>query len=160
MATYLVYQNLFDDINAWIVANLTAIVVSIFTIITGYVIYKLMLRQFKKLALGKRIEELTGKNIGRVIKIILILIVLSVILGQFWASISVLTSILPVIIGTIFGFAAMNTLGNLIAGIIIITSKPFVVGDRIQWENRMADVVEITLMFTILEDIVFVKITL
>jgi len=55
--------------------------------------------------------------------------------------------------GTIIGFAAMNTLGNMIAGLIILISKPLNVGDRIIYENVMADVIDIKLIYTILEDL-------
>ncbi|MFC1487977.1 mechanosensitive ion channel family protein, partial [Thermoproteota archaeon] len=50
--------------------------------------------------------------------------------------------------GTIIGFASMNTIGNAIAGIIVVISKPFQIGDRILFNEEFADVVAIDLIYT------------
>jgi small conductance mechanosensitive channel len=155
---FLFFQTSENGIITWIQTNFNAILISIITIIVGYIIYFIFNHEFSQLELIKKMNSTSRKSFLRIIKIILILIILSIILGQFGESLATLTSLIPILAGTILGFAAMNTLGNLIAGIIIITSKPFVVGDRIQWDNRMADVIEITLMFTILEDLDKIKI--
>ncbi|NIO38168.1 mechanosensitive ion channel, partial [Candidatus Bathyarchaeota archaeon] len=48
----------------------------------------------------------------------------------------------------IIGFAAINTIGNAIAGLIVMTSRPFEVGDRIFFEGQFADIVSIDLIYT------------
>jgi len=50
--------------------------------------------------------------------------------------------------GTIIGFAAMNTIGNAIAGIIVMTSRPFKIGDRIFFNGQFADIEAIDLIYT------------
>lgn len=50
--------------------------------------------------------------------------------------------------GTIIGFASMNTIGNVIAGTIVLISKPFKIGDRILFNKQFADVVPIDLIYT------------
>jgi small-conductance mechanosensitive channel len=50
--------------------------------------------------------------------------------------------------GTIVGFASMNTIGNAIAGIIVMISKPFKIGDRIFFNEQFADVVAIDFIYT------------
>lgn len=50
--------------------------------------------------------------------------------------------------GTIIGFAAINTIGNAIAGLIVMTSRPFEVGDRIFFNGKFADVISIELIYT------------
>ena len=50
--------------------------------------------------------------------------------------------------GTIIGFAAINTIGNAISGLIVMTSRPFEVGDRIFLNEQFADVVAIDLIYT------------
>ena len=50
--------------------------------------------------------------------------------------------------GTILGFASMNTIGNAIAGVIVIASKPFKIGDRILFNKQFADIVAIDLIYT------------
>jgi small-conductance mechanosensitive channel len=48
----------------------------------------------------------------------------------------------------VIGFAAINTIGNALAGLIVMTSRPFVVGDRIFFNGQFADVVAIDLIYT------------
>ena len=79
--------------------------------------------------------------------------IFTAIVIQFAESIGFLTSIFTLIGGTILGFAAMNTLGNMIAGLIIMISKPFVAGERIEFQGTISDVIEIKLIYTILEDL-------
>ena len=52
--------------------------------------------------------------------------------------------------GTIIGFASSDTIGNAIAGFIILFSRPFVIEDRIKIGEYMGDVEKITLIFTTL----------
>jgi small-conductance mechanosensitive channel len=72
---------------------------------------------------------------------------------QFAESVGIITALLTIMGGTIIGFAAINTLGNIIAGLIIMITKPFSVGDRILYKGKMADVVDIELMYTVLIDL-------
>jgi small-conductance mechanosensitive channel len=50
--------------------------------------------------------------------------------------------------GTIIGFASSDTIGNAIAGFIILFSRPFVIEDRIRIGEYHGDVEKITLIFT------------
>jgi len=90
---------------------------------------------------------------------VIYIVVLTIIAIQFAETLSLFTGLITVSAGTVIGFASMNTLGNLIAGIIIIASKPFRVGDRIYFLERIADVIDIKLIYTLLEDIDGVRIS-
>lgn len=50
--------------------------------------------------------------------------------------------------GVIIGFASNQTLGNLLAGIYILLSKPFLVGDFVRIADQEGEVKEITLNYT------------
>lgn len=53
--------------------------------------------------------------------------------------------------GTIIGFSSRNTISNAIAEILLLSSRPFNIGDRIHTteENRLiGDVIEISLLYT------------
>ena len=50
--------------------------------------------------------------------------------------------------GTIIGFASINTVGNAIAGLIIMFSKPFSIGDRIRFQEEFVDIEDIDLIYT------------
>jgi small-conductance mechanosensitive channel len=50
--------------------------------------------------------------------------------------------------GTVIGFASINTLGNAIAGLIVMVSRPFEIGDRIMFGELFVDVVDVALIYT------------
>ncbi|MHA1286718.1 MAG: mechanosensitive ion channel family protein [Candidatus Thorarchaeota archaeon] len=73
---------------------------------------------------------------------------------------TVVTGFLSVVGGTILGFAAINTLGNAIAGFIVILSRPFMVGDRIYFQGKFSDVISIGIIYTKMRtlDLVYVSV--
>ena len=73
--------------------------------------------------------------------------VIAAILEQWGVAIGVITGLLAVSGGTIIGFAAINTLGNAVAGLIVMTSRPFDVGDRIFFNGRFVDVASVGLIY-------------
>ena len=52
--------------------------------------------------------------------------------------------------GTIIGFASSETIGNAIAGFIILFSRPFHIGNRVRIGDYLGDVEQITLIYTTL----------
>ncbi len=155
----MIFQNIFEIFSDWIYIYLFPIIISILTIIIGYIVYVLIRRQFLNLAKHEKLELSTAKNISKVIKYLIVLIILTAILMQFAESLGFITALFTLVGGTIIGFAAMNTLGNMIAGIIIMVSRPFTVGDRILYDGKITDIIEIKLIYTIMVDLDNIKIS-
>ena len=78
-------------------------------------------------------------------------ITITIILFQFSSLSGVAAGAISVTAGTIIGFSSRNTISNAIAGILLLSSRPFKLGDRIRTtedETLVGDVVEITLLYT------------
>jgi len=77
------------------------------------------------------------------------LIVFSTILVLFKVNVTVVT-----------GFLSVVTLGNAIAGFIVILSRPFMVGDRIYFQGKFSDVISIGIIYTKMrtQDLVYVSV--
>ena len=155
----LIFQNILEVILNWLSIYFFPIIISILAIIIGYIFYILIRKQFLKLARHEKLELNTANNITKVIKYLIILIILTAILVQFAENLGFITAIFSLVGGTIIGFAAMNTLGNMIAGIIIMVSRPFLVGDRILYDGKIADITEIKLIYTTMIDLDNIKIS-
>jgi small-conductance mechanosensitive channel len=144
-------MNPLDFLNAigeWAIANLPNIVFSFVTVIVGYVVIKLVAREIKSLKNQKKLEEHAAYTLNRILKWVTFVAVFSIILAQFGITLGTVSGLLTVLGGTIIGFAAINTLGNTIAGLIVMTSRPFKVGDRIFFNGQFADVEAIELIYT------------
>ncbi len=68
-------------------------------------------------------------------------------LGRLAAGIFASTAVL----GLIIGFAAQNTISNIIAGILIAITQPIRIGDRITFQEADGRVVDITLSYTFVD---------
>ena len=154
----MIMQTIFDDIWTWVIENFDQILFFSISLIVIYIVYLLLKNNIVRLKKKEKIDEINARNLIRLFKIVgysLGIIALSIAFAQ---ELSYFAGILTVAGGTVIGFAAMSTLGNLIAGVLIVIRKPFKAGDRIKFKNRVADVIDIRLIYTLLNDLNNVKI--
>jgi len=137
-----------EDFIGWITSNLGRIVFSAVAIIIVFVVYKLLTRQITRLKEQRKLEENIAFTLRRILQWIAGLAIIVVIIAQFGIEVGLIAGLLALAGGTIIGFAAMNTIGNAIAGIIVMTSRPFRIGDRIYFNGQFADVIAIDLIYT------------
>jgi MscS family membrane protein len=83
----------------------------------------------------------------KLIKVFVIISGLIVVLDHFKYNITSLVAALGVS-SLAVGLAAKETLSNMISGFTLVVDRPFRVGDRIETDNKMGDVVEIGLRST------------
>jgi small conductance mechanosensitive channel len=79
--------------------------------------------------------------------------VVAIVLAQFTALDRLAAGIFAstAVVGLIIGFAAQNTISNLIAGVLIAITQPIRIGDRVGFEEREGRVTDITLSYTYLD---------
>lgn len=144
-------MSLLDPINAlgeWILSNFDKVLFSVVAVVVGYILYKLVAKEITKLREQKRLDEHLAYTLIRIAKWLGGFVIAAAIFAQFGVSIGEIAGLLTILGGTIIGFAAMNTIGNAIAGLIVMTSRPFLVGDRIYFNGQFADVTAIELIYT------------
>lgn len=141
-------SDFFDSCCGWISANWNKIAFSITGLIVVLVVYKLLTRQITRLKEQHKLEESVAFGLNRAFKWISLLVIIGIIFAQFGIEVGIIAGFLALAGGTIIGFAAMNTIGNAIAGIIVMVSKPFRIDDRILFKDQFADVVAIDLIYT------------
>ena len=137
-----------DACCAWISTNWEKIVFSVVGVLIVYVVYRAVVGQIARLKDQRKLEENLAFTLKRILQWISVLAILAVIIAQLGIDVGLIVSLLALAGGTIIGFAAMNTIGNAIAGIIVMTSRPFRIGDRIFFNGQFADVVAIDLIYT------------
>lgn len=119
----------------------------IFTVIV-YSFYRIISKQIEHLRNESKLEDTGAFLLRRMFKWSSGLIVLAFAFSQFGIKIDLIAGLLVLAGGTVVGFAAMNTLGNAIAGLIIMFSRPFRIGDRLYLDGQFMDVEDIDLIFT------------
>lgn len=92
-------------------------------------------------------EALTELLVGKFLKSAVILMAVVMAADQLGINVGAALAGLGVV-GIALGFAAQDSVANVIAGILIFWDKPFEVGDWIETENAYGAVAEITLRST------------
>ena len=141
-------DELLNGVYGWLVLNWQKLAILIITGVALYFIYRLLSKEITKLKEKQKLEENLAFNLNRFFKWIFVLIVVGILIAQFGFDIGLIAGFMALAGGTIIGFASINTVGNAIAGIIVMTSKPFKIGDRLLFNNQFADVVAIDLIYT------------
>jgi small-conductance mechanosensitive channel len=81
--------------------------------------------------LFRRMDAATAGTVGFLVRLILLLMTVLVVLGV--AGINTRTlAVGGALFAVVFGLAAQQTLGNVIAGLVLISAQPFRVGDRVR----------------------------
>jgi small-conductance mechanosensitive channel len=97
------------------------------------------------------LDKVELKGIRSILKMALVVISITIIIFQFSNVSGVVASSVSVAAGTIIGFSSRNTISNAIAGLLLLSSRPFNIGDRIHTTEEsqlIGDVMEITLFYT------------
>jgi small-conductance mechanosensitive channel len=81
------------------------------------------------------------------------LVVAAIVLAQFTSLEKLAAGIFAstAVLGLIIGFAAQNTISNVIAGVLIAITQPIRIGDRVSFEDREGRVTDITLSYTFID---------
>ncbi|TRO46877.1 mechanosensitive ion channel [Candidatus Bathyarchaeota archaeon] len=141
------FENLLN-IFPWLYANVDNFVISTLFLALAYVFYRFSSGQIGRLLGQGRLDETGASLLRRLFRWGSILAVLAFTFSQLGIHIDLLAGLLVLAGGTVLGFAAMNTLGNAIAGFILMVSRPFTIGDRLYLDGQFMDVEDIDLIFT------------
>jgi small-conductance mechanosensitive channel len=143
-----ILNDFFEVCCNWFYANWQSLVFSIIGVVVVYVAYRFLNKEITKLKERNKLEENVAFNLNRAFKWLFALIAIGIVVAQFGFDVGLVAGFVALAGGTIIGFASMNTIGNAIAGIIVMISKPFKIGDRILFNKQFADVVAVDLIYT------------
>ncbi|MBK5114431.1 MAG: mechanosensitive ion channel [Candidatus Heimdallarchaeota archaeon] len=132
----------------WLQANYVQLIIALVVILIATIFLIFSSRYIKRLEKRNKLTENYSKVLVRIIRVIYTFVLLFSILMAFNVTVGAITGAIALLGGTILGFAAINTIGNALAGLIIMVSKPIHIGDRILYNDSFADVQSVELIFT------------
>lgn len=130
---------------------LDSIIFSIIVVAVAVAAYFIINYLVHKAADSLNLDRRQLKGINSITKMAIIVISAIVIIFHFSSLSGVAAGAISVAVGTIIGFSSRNTISNAIAGILLLSARPFKLGDRIRTtedESLIGDVVEISLLYT------------
>jgi small-conductance mechanosensitive channel len=81
----------------------------------------------------RRMDPATAGTVGFVVRIVVVIVILLVVLGIAGTSIKAL-AVGGGFTAVVIGLAAQQTLGNAFAGIVLLSARPFRVGERVRMQ--------------------------
>jgi small-conductance mechanosensitive channel len=128
--------------------NSAEIVLALITLFLGYVFYRATAAVFRRLLLRSRIQDAFARLlIDNVYKAVIFVLAVIIAAGQLGLNITAPLAGLG-ILGIALGFAAQDSLSNIIAGFLIFFDKPFRVRDYVTIGEKYGRVELITMRST------------
>lgn len=141
-----------DTVTGWGGSSyVDSIIFSIIVISAAVAAYFIIRFFLNKSADSLNLDRRQLSGINSITKMALIVITVIIIIFHFSSLSGVAAGAISVAAGTIIGFSSRNTISNAIAGILLLSARPFKLGDRIRTtedESLIGDVVEISLLYT------------
>ncbi len=140
-------KNLINDFLQFWTDHSAKIIAAFIVLIVGIILIKLLLRiinaSFQKSKVSPTIQKFS-LSILRVVCYILLITTLLQVFGVPMTSIIAAFSV----VGLAVSLAIQNSLANVAGGVTLLFSKPFVVGDYIQYDNLEGTVLQISILTT------------
>ena len=127
----------------------------IFAIIIVFLIFSIIIRILKSQLLKKVTRKKQVSNViaffGIIRLLFIFLLVIIVIIAYYgnWGDVGFIAGLLTVALG----MALQKPIGSIFAWLIIVTQRPFGIGDRVVISNIRGDVVDISLFHIYLEEV-------
>lgn len=136
METQTEVSSFMDSIRIWFNEESVSLLFSLVGIILILVVGKILISILKKLLMrvfskSKKINELMAKFLLKVVSVVLWILLLLIVLSHIGVDLAPIIAGLG-ITGFILGFAFQETIGNLLAGVMIVLNSPFRVGDYVE----------------------------
>ncbi|MBB3047539.1 small conductance mechanosensitive channel [Litorivivens lipolytica] len=145
------FQKIYDQVAEFFVNYSFQLVGALIILIIGLFIASRVGRMVQRLCERNRIDVTLSRFLGNVAKVAVTMVVAIICLGKIGISVGpFLAAVGAVSLGA--GLAVQGLLSNYSAGLNIVITRPFVVGDTISVQGVTGVVDEIRLAYTLLED--------
>ncbi|TCV90286.1 mechanosensitive ion channel family protein [Sulfurirhabdus autotrophica] len=147
-----IFQHLADRfspeaIGSYLSRVLPELITAVVTFLVFYIVWKGLSNAFRLFRTRAKLDETLAGFIQSVLKIGILTVGAITALNEIGFNVtSILTSL--GVLGLTLGFAAKDTLSNLISGIFIFWDRPFVLGDLIEIDGKYGKVTNITMRST------------
>ena len=144
---YLIKLLDWKNILEFVETNLIKIIISIIVFKILKYSKKYVDKILKTILIKAKVDEGISTFLRSLFSVFYFTLVFYIIIGFFGININSITAFIGAA-GLIFGLAFKETLANFCGGVIILTFKPFKVGDVIEFNNYIGEVKSIELFYT------------
>jgi small conductance mechanosensitive channel len=138
----------FTRVYDWVDANVINLITTTVIIAIILIVYRVLAIEIDKLRKKQIIDNNTAFLFKRITKWTVYVVYGVLIFNTLGIKIDFFLGLWVLAGGTIIGFASMNTIGNALAGLIIMVSRPFKISDRLYFQEQYVVVKDIDIIYT------------
>ena len=140
-----VYNTIIDFVTNYSFQILGALIIVIIGVIASKQIHKLIL----KILLKNKFDETLSGFVANFVRILVVVMMLIVALGKLGISVAPFIAAIGALSLTA-GLALQGSVSNFAAGIVLVITRPFKIGDTVNIHDVYGEVIEIKLAYTVL----------
>ena len=143
------FQKFFEwkNLSQFLQTNLLKIAIILVALKISGMLKKYVDKMLKSIMEKAKMDKSVSSFLLSAFSILYYVVLTYVLIGFLGINVSSITTFLGAA-GIVLGFAFKETLGNICGGLIILTFKPFKVGDMIEFKNYIGEVRSIELFYT------------
>lgn len=138
----------FVDVYGWIDENILSLITTVIILVVLLLVYRLLIREVDRLKRQEVLDISTAALFKKILRWTSYIIVGVLVFNTLGIQIDFFLGLWVLAGGTIIGFASMSTIGNALAGLIIMASRPFKIRDRLFFQDQYVVVEDIDLIYT------------
>ncbi len=142
-----VYNTIIDFVTNYSFQILGALIIVIIGVIASKQIHKLIL----KILLKNKFDETLSGFVANFVRILVVVMMLIVALGKLGISVAPFIAAIGALSLTA-GLALQGSVSNFAAGIVLVITRPFKIGDTVNIHDVYGEVIEIKLAYTVLRN--------
>jgi small-conductance mechanosensitive channel len=117
--------------------------------IVGYFIVDVISDTAYNIVTAAKQSNQSAKSIRSIIRILSAIVIVAILVSYVSQNPAIAASI-GAVTGIVIGFAAQNLIGNMIAGMYLAITRPFIIGDKITIFGNTGTVTDIGLLYCVL----------
>jgi small-conductance mechanosensitive channel len=139
--------------------EISAAITLVITVVIALLVDRLVIargtRMAERITEGgvSRAAQTRLRLVRRLVFVAILVVGIALALSQFGQIKRLATGILAssAVLGLVIGFAARQSIGNMVAGVVLAISQPIRIGDRVRFEEVIGRVDDITLTYTYID---------
>ena len=136
------------NVYGWIDKNVLGLITTGILLVIIYIVYNFLIKEVDRIKDKEVLDVSTASLFKKILKWTSYIIVTVLVFNTLGIQIDFFLGLWVLAGGTIIGFASMNTIGNALAGLIIMASRPFKMRDRLFFQDQYVVVEDIDLIYT------------
>ena len=136
------------NVYGWIDENVLGLITTGILLVIIYIVYNFLIKEVDRIKDKEVLDVSTASLFKKILKWTSYIIVTVLVFNTLGIQIDFFLGLWVLAGGTIIGFASMNTIGNALAGLIIMASRPFKMRDRLFFQDQYVVVEDIDLIYT------------